>query len=123
MVGLAARAKDPVRTYSKGMLQRLGLAQAMLHDPDLFILDEPTDGLDPNQKYEIRQLIRRLGQTKTVLFSTHILEEVEAACSRAVIVDRGVIVADGTPAQLLAQSGTGSLYDLFRKVTTRDTAA
>ena len=81
----------------------------------MLILDEPTDGLDPNQKHEVRQLIKRLGQTKAILFSTHILEEVEAACTRAVIVDRGKIVADGTPAELLAQSGTGSLTDLFRK--------
>jgi ABC-2 type transport system ATP-binding protein len=87
------------------------------------ILDEPTDGLDPNQKYEVRQLIKRLGKEKAILFSTHILEEVEAACTRAVIVDRGKIVADGTPEQLLEQSGTGSLTDLFRSLTTRDTEA
>jgi len=120
---LGSVATQAIDTLSKGYRHRTCLAQSLLHDPEILILDEPTDGLDPNQKYEIRQLIKRLGKTKTVLFSTHILEEVEAACTRAVIVDRGVIVADGTPAQLLTQSGTGSLYDLFRKLTTRDTAA
>jgi len=112
-----------IDTLSKGYRHRTCLAQALLHDPEVLILDEPTDGLDPNQKYQVRELIRSLGQTKTILFSTHILEEVEAACTRAVIVDRGKIVADGTPAELLRQSGTGSLYDLFRKVTTLDTEA
>jgi len=112
-----------IDTLSKGYRHRTCLAQALLHDPEVLILDEPTDGLDPNQKFEVRQLIKRLGQSKAILFSTHILEEVEAACTRAVIVDRGKIVADGTPAELLAQSGTGSLTDLFRKVTTRDTEA
>ncbi|MGA0846167.1 MAG: ABC transporter ATP-binding protein, partial [Luteolibacter sp.] len=91
------------------------------HDPDVLILDEPTDGLDPNQKHEVRQLIKRLGESKAILFSTHILEEVEAACTRALIVDRGTIVAVGSPAELIEQSGTGSLTDLFRSLTTRDT--
>lgn len=114
-------ARQSIDTLSKGYRHRTCLAQALLHDPDVLILDEPTDGLDPNQKYEVRQLIRRLGESKAVLFSTHILEEVEAACTRALIVDRGVVVADGTPAELLARSGTGSLTDLFRELTTRDT--
>ncbi len=114
-------ANQSIDTLSKGYRHRTCLAQALLLDPEVLILDEPTDGLDPNQKFEVRQMIKRLGQTKTILFSTHILEEVEAACTRAVIVDRGKIVADGTPAELIAQSGTGSLTDLFRKVTTRDT--
>jgi len=114
-------AHQSIDTLSKGYRHRTCLAQSLLHDPEVLILDEPTDGLDPNQKFEVRQLIKRLGKTKTILFSTHILEEVEAACTRAVIVDRGKIVADGTPAQLLEQSGTGSLTDLFRKLTTRDT--
>ena len=116
-------AKQSVDTLSKGYRHRTCLAQALLHDPEVLVLDEPTDGLDPNQKYEVRQLIKRLGQTKAILFSTHILEEVDASCSRAVIVDRGKIVADGTPAELLAQSKTGSLTDLFRTVTSRDTEA
>jgi ABC-2 type transport system ATP-binding protein len=116
-------ARQSIDTLSKGYRHRTCLAQALLHDPEVLILDEPTDGLDPNQKFEVRQLIKRLGKTKAILFSTHILEEVEAACTRAVIVDRGQIVADGTPAELLEQSGTGSLTDLFRAVTTRDTEA
>jgi ABC-2 type transport system ATP-binding protein len=111
-VGLAERAKDPVRTYSKGMLQRLGLAQAMLHDPELFILDEPTDGLDPNQKHEARQLIRRMDEKKVIMFSTHILEEVEAVCTRAIIIDRGKIVANGTPAELKQRSDVAGAVSL-----------
>ena len=120
---LTSVATQSIDTLSKGYRHRTCLAQSLLHDPEVLILDEPTDGLDPNQKHEVRQLIKRLGKTKAILFSTHILEEVEAACTRAVIVDRGKIVADGTPAQLLEQSGTGSLTDLFRRLTTRDTEA
>jgi ABC-2 type transport system ATP-binding protein len=116
-------AHQSIDTLSKGYRHRTCLAQALLHDPEVLILDEPTDGLDPNQKFEVRQLIKRLGQDKAILFSTHILEEVEAACTRAVIVDRGAIVADGTPAELIAQAPNGSLTELFRKVTTTDTAA
>jgi ABC-2 type transport system ATP-binding protein len=116
-------ARQSIDTLSKGYRHRTCLAQALLHDPEVLILDEPTDGLDPNQKFEVRQLIKRLGQSKAILFSTHILEEVEASCTRAVIVDRGIIVADGTPSELLAQSGTGSLTDLFRSVTSSDTEA
>jgi ABC-2 type transport system ATP-binding protein len=120
---LGAVVHQSIDTLSKGYRHRTCLAQALLHDPEVLILDEPTDGLDPNQKHEVRQLIKNLGKSKTILFSTHILEEVEAACTRAVIVDRGAIVADGTPAELIARSGTGSLTDLFRAVTSRDTAA
>lgn len=116
-------AHQSIDTLSKGYRHRTCLAQALLHDPEVLILDEPTDGLDPNQKHEVRQLIKRLGQDKAILFSTHILEEVEAACTRAVIVDRGKIVADGTPAELIAKAPNRSLTDLFRKVTTTDTAA
>jgi ABC-2 type transport system ATP-binding protein len=116
-------AHQSIDTLSKGYRHRTCLAQALLHDPEVLILDEPTDGLDPNQKYEVRQLIKRLGETKAILFSTHILEEVEAACTRAVIVDRGSIVADGTPAELIAKAPNGSLTELFRKLTTTDTAA
>lgn len=116
-------AHQSIDTLSKGYRHRACLAQALLHDPEVLILDEPTDGLDPNQKYEVRQLIKRLGKDKTILFSTHILEEVEAACTRAVIVDRGRIVADGTPAELIAKAPNGSLTELFRKLTTTDTAA
>lgn len=120
---LTTVAHQSIDTLSKGYRHRTCLAQALLHNPEVLILDEPTDGLDPNQKYEVRQLIKRLGETKAILFSTHILEEVEAACTRAVIVDRGTIVADGTPGELISQAPNGSLTDLFRKVTTTDTAA
>jgi ABC-2 type transport system ATP-binding protein len=93
-----------IDTLSKGYRHRVGLAQAMVHDPEVLILDEPTDGLDPNQKHEVRSLIRRMSATKTIIFSTHILEEVEAVCTRAIIIDRGKIVASGTPAELKAKS-------------------
>jgi len=89
-----------VDTLSKGYRHRTCLAQSIIHDPEVLILDEPTDGLDPNQKHEVRNLIKRMGQSKAIVFSTHILEEVEAACTRAIIIDRGKVVADGTPEQL-----------------------
>lgn len=89
-----------IDTLSKGYKHRTCLAQALIHDPEVLVMDEPTDGLDPNQKYEMRNLIREMGKTKAVIFSTHILEEVDAACSRAIIIDRGRIVANGTPAEL-----------------------
>ncbi len=100
---------EPVRhqsvdTLSKGYRHRTCFAQSIIHDPEVLVLDEPTDGLDPNQKHEVRQLIRRMGEKKAIIFSTHILEEVDAVCSRAVIIDRGRIVANGTPAELRRQS-------------------
>jgi ABC-2 type transport system ATP-binding protein len=93
-----------IDTLSKGYRHRTCLAQALIHDPDVLIMDEPTDGLDPNQKHEVRNLIRELGRTKAIVFSTHILEEVDAACTRAIIIDRGKIVANGTPGELRAMS-------------------
>jgi ABC-2 type transport system ATP-binding protein len=93
-----------VDTLSKGYRHRTCFAQSIIHDPDVLILDEPTDGLDPNQKYEIRQLIRKMGEQKAIIFSTHILEEVDAVCSRALIIDRGRIVANGTPEELRRKS-------------------
>jgi ABC-2 type transport system ATP-binding protein len=93
-----------VDTLSKGYRHRTCFAQSIIHDPDILVLDEPTDGLDPNQKHEVRGLIRRMGESKAIIFSTHILEEVEAVCSRAIIIDRGQIVANGTPQQLKAKS-------------------
>jgi ABC-2 type transport system ATP-binding protein len=93
-----------VDTLSKGYRHRTSLAQSIIHDPEVLILDEPTDGLDPNQKHEVRGLIKRMGEKKAIVFSTHILEEVEAACTRAIIIDRGQIVANGTPAELLLKS-------------------
>jgi ABC-2 type transport system ATP-binding protein len=93
-----------VDTLSKGYRHRTCFAQSIIHDPEILVLDEPTDGLDPNQKHEVRSLIRRMGEKKAIIFSTHILEEVEAVCSRAIIIDRGRIVANGTPQQLKAKS-------------------
>ena len=93
-----------IDTLSKGYKHRTGLAQALIHDPDILVMDEPTDGLDPNQKHEVRNLIRRMGENKAIIFSTHILEEVEAACSRVIIIDRGRIVANGTPEELKARA-------------------
>ena len=93
-----------VDTLSKGYRHRTCFAQSIIHDPDVLVLDEPTDGLDPNQKHEVRSLIRRMGEKKAIIFSTHILEEVDAVCSRAIIIDRGRIVANGTPAELRMQS-------------------
>ncbi len=95
---------QPIDTLSKGFKRRVGVAQAILHDPPVLIMDEPTDGLDPNQKFAVRQLIRAMAPEKAIIISTHLLEEVEAICTRAVIIDRGRIVADGTPGQLLARS-------------------
>jgi ABC-2 type transport system ATP-binding protein len=93
-----------IDTLSKGFKRRVGLAQAMLHDPEVLILDEPTDGLDPNQKHEVRALIGDMARDKAIVISTHILEEVDAICTRAVIIARGRVVADGTPAELEARS-------------------
>ncbi len=103
---LSSVLHQSIDTLSKGYKHRTCLAQALIHDPEVLILDEPTDGLDPNQKHEVRNLIRELGRTKAVVFSTHILEEVDAACTRAIIIDRGRIVANGTPAELKAMSAT-----------------
>jgi ABC-2 type transport system ATP-binding protein len=93
-----------IDTLSKGYRHRTCLAQALIHDPEVLVMDEPTDGLDPNQKHEVRNLIRDLGRNKAIVFSTHILEEVDAACTRAIIIDRGRIVANGTPEELRAMS-------------------
>ena len=95
---------QPIETLSKGFKRRVGLAQAILHDPPVLIMDEPTDGLDPNQKHSVRTLLRAMAKEKAIIVSTHLLEEVEAICTRAVIIDKGRIVADGTPAELLARS-------------------
>ncbi|MGH6878471.1 MAG: ABC transporter ATP-binding protein [Rhizomicrobium sp.] len=95
---------QPIETLSKGFKRRVGVAQAVLHDPPVLVMDEPTDGLDPNQKHAVRQLLRAMAPRKAIIVSTHLLEEVEAVCTRAVIIDRGRVVADGTPAELLARS-------------------
>ena len=109
-----------IDTLSKGFRHRTCLAQSLIHDPEVLILDEPTDGLDPNQKHEVRTLIRRMGEDKAIVFSTHILEEVEAARTRAIIIDRGRIVADGAPRELAARAPSGRLDDFFRSITRSD---
>jgi ABC-2 type transport system ATP-binding protein len=107
-----------VETLSKGFRHRTCFAQSIIHDPDILVLDEPTDGLDPNQKHEVRQLIRRMGTRKAIIFSTHILEEVDAVCSRAIIIDRGQIVANGTPQELRMKSDTSGTILLWVSGTT-----
>lgn len=104
LVHLEGVMRQPIETLSKGYKRRVGLAQAILHDPEVLILDEPTDGLDPNQKHEVRELIRRMAGEKCVVLSTHILEEVEAVCTRAVIIAHGRLLADGTPDALRAKA-------------------
>jgi len=96
--------EQPIDTLSKGFKRRVGLAQAILHDPPTLVMDEPTDGLDPNQKHSVRKLIQAMAKEKAIIISTHLLEEVDAVCTRAVIIDKGRIVADGTPASLLSRS-------------------
>jgi ABC-2 type transport system ATP-binding protein len=113
---LSSVLHQSIDTLSKGYKHRTCLAQALIHDPDVLILDEPTDGLDPNQKYEMRNLIRELGKSKAIIFSTHILEEVDTACTRAIIIDRGRIVASGTPDEL-----GRPLDEVFRRLTLPDT--
>ena len=111
--GVVAQSID---TLSKGFKRRVGLAQAIVHDPKVLILDEPTDGLDPLQKHEVRTLIGEIAKEKTIVISTHILEEVDAVCTRAIIIARGKLVADDTPAGLRARAPSGRLDDVFRAV-------
>ncbi len=108
---------QPVETLSKGFKRRVGLAQALLHDPPVLVLDEPTDGLDPNQKHEVRALIAQMAPHKAIVISTHILEEVDAVCSRAIIIAAGRVVADETPAELQRRHPSGKLDDVFRRLT------
>ncbi len=104
LVSLGSVLDQTVETLSKGFKRRVGLAQAIIHDPQVLILDEPTDGLDPNQKHEVRKLIRGMAEDKVIVLSTHILEEVDAVCNRAIIIAEGRIVFEGTPAELEARS-------------------
>lgn len=104
LINIGPVMRQSIGTLSKGYKRRVGIAQAILHDPDLLILDEPTDGLDPNQKHEVRRLINEMAENKVIVISTHLLEEVEVVCTRAVVIARGNVVADGTPAALEAQS-------------------
>lgn len=115
LCGLTKMAKKPIEELSKGYRQRVGLAQAIIHKPDILILDEPTTGLDPNQIVEIRELIKKIGKEKTVIFSTHILSEVSATCDRVIIINNGKIVVEGTPSELAAKSGAKeSIYAKVR---------
>ena len=120
---LGPAARRPIETLSKGFKRRVGLAAALLHDPPTLILDEPTDGLDPNQKHAVRTLIRRLAPEKAIIVSTHILEEVDAVCTRAMIIDQGVVKIDDTPAGLAARHPSGRLDEVFRAFTTYDAGA
>jgi ABC-2 type transport system ATP-binding protein len=115
-VGLQPEAHKKIETLSKGYRQRVGLAQALIHDPEVLILDEPTSGLDPNQLVEIRNLIVKVGKTKTVMLSTHIMQEVEAMCDKAFIIDRGNIVANNLDIQGLAKDGK-RLEEIFKEAT------
>lgn len=106
-----------IETLSKGFKRRVGLAQAILHDPNILILDEPTDGLDPNQKHEVRNLIKKMSKEKAIIISTHILEEVDAVCTRAIIISSGELLFDGTPTQLIAKSDQSDIDHAFRNIT------
>jgi ABC-2 type transport system ATP-binding protein len=106
---------QPIETLSKGFKRRVGLAQALLHDPPVLVLDEPTDGLDPNQKHEVRELIQRMAPTKAIVISTHILEEVDAVCTRAIIIARGKVIVDAPPRAL--EVAGQSLEQVFRTLT------
>lgn len=116
----------PIDTLSKGFKRRVGLAQAMLHDPELLVLDEPTDGLDPNQKHEVREMLRAMATDKAIVISTHILEEVDAVCTRAIIIARGSLLVDGTSEEIRESVGTNaqaSFEDVFRIITTKNEVA
>jgi len=116
LVGLSVESKKKLGQLSKGYKQRVGLAAALIHDPEVLILDEPTSGLDPNQIIEIREVIKALGRDKTVLFSSHILQEVEALCDRVVIINKGRLVADSSLSRLRKEgSGSGSIRVAFRE--------
>lgn len=114
-VGLSAEKNKKIEQLSKGYRQRVGLAQALIHDPEVLILDEPTTGLDPNQLVEIRNLIKEVGKNKTIILSTHIMQEVEAICDRVIIINKGSIVADDKLEKLTKEQG--SLEQIFRKLT------
>jgi ABC-2 type transport system ATP-binding protein len=117
---LAPVRTQTIETLSKGFKQRVGFAQAMLHDPGTLVLDEPTDGLDPNQKNEVRALIKNMAADKAVILSTHILEEVDAICNRVIIISQGKVVADETPEKLRARKPGARLDEIFRDLTRGD---
>jgi len=113
--------QQTIGTLSKGYQRRVGLAQALIHDPEILVLDEPTDGLDPNQKHEVRQLIKKMAKDKCILISTHILEEVEAICSRTIIIAHGKVLVDSTPGKLKEEHKM-TLDEIFRKITCKHSA-
>ena len=117
LVGLQKEEHKKIGTLSKGYKQRVGLAQAMIHDPEVLILDEPTSGLDPNQIIEIRELIKNFGKNKTVLLSTHIMQEVESMCDRVIIINEGKIVADDSVEAIKKGNNKSNLEDIFKKLT------
>lgn len=106
-----------IETLSKGYRQRVGVAQAILHDPPVLILDEPTDGLDPNQKHEVRNLIKAMAEEKAIILSTHILEEVEAICNRIIVIDQGKVRVNETPEEFKARQPGSSIDEIFREIT------
>ena len=108
---------QPIETLSKGYKRRVGLAQALIHNPEILILDEPTDGLDPNQKHHVRELINEMGKTKAIIISTHILEEVNAVCTRATIIAKGRLLIDKKPKDLIKHSKSSNLDNIFREIT------
>ena len=110
-------AKKTIETLSKGYRQRNCFAQAIIHDPQVLIMDEPTDGLDPNQKFTVREMIKEMSAEKAIVISTHILEEVDAVCTRAIVIADGELKADGTPAELKAKDPSGKLDVVFRNLT------
>lgn len=120
IINIKTVADQSIETLSKGYKRRVGLAQAILHDPKILILDEPTDGLDPNQKHEVRNLIKEMAQDKAIIISTHILEEVDAVCTRAIIIATGNLLFDGTPKELISKSDRGDIDHAFRMVTTEE---
>lgn len=117
-LALGSVLEQMIETLSKGFKRRVGLAQALIHDPQVLILDEPTDGLDPNQKHEVRSLISTMAKDKIIVISTHILEEVDAVCNRAIIISNGKLLADDTPKALAGRAPSGRLDDVFRQITT-----
>jgi len=120
LVNLGSVLDQSIETLSKGFKRRVGLAQAIIHDPEVLILDEPTDGLDPNQKHDVRKLIRSMAEDKVIVLSTHILEEVDAVCDRAIIIAEGRIVSDGTPAELVARSSTHNAVSITVRASAAD---
>ncbi len=116
-INLQAVLGQTIDTLSKGFKRRVGMAQTIIHDPDVLIMDEPTDGLDPNQKHEVRSLIKEMAEKKAIIISTHILEEVDAICSRAIIIASGQLLFDGTPAELREKSENNDIDDAFRIIT------